>query len=305
MNRILILFFGTLALVSAAYSAGPLRVLYFTKSSGFEHSVVKWTDGKPGASHSEKVLSGLASKYDLVFTFSKDGSLFAPEYLAQFDVIMFYTSGDLTHAGTDGHPAMTPAGKQALLDAVEKHGRGYVGIHAASDSFHTGESGGGNRRDRSNRYKLHGEASDPFVKFQGGEFINHGPQQVAKAYVIDPHFPGCGHLGDSFECMEEWYSLKDFAPDLHVLLVLETDGMEGTEYQRPDFPIAWARQHGRGRVWFNAMGHREDVWESERFQQMLIGGIEWAGKRVDADVTPKLDKAAPAANTIPPPRPEK
>jgi type 1 glutamine amidotransferase len=121
--------------------------------------------------------------------------------------------------------------------------------------------------------------------------------------VIDPHFPGCGALGDTFECQEEWYSLKDFAPALHALLVLETDGMQGTEYQRPDFPLAWARAHGQGRVWFNAMGHREDVWESERFQAMLIGGIAWAGGRVKADVTPNLPKVAPQANTIPPPRP--
>lgn len=286
----------------AADRPPPLRVLYFTKSAGFEHSVIKWAEGGAGSSYSEKVLTALAPRHNLVFTFSKDGSLFSQEYLAQFDVVMFYTSGDLGHPGTDGHPAMTAAGKQALLDAVAG-GKGYVGIHAASDSFHTGESGGGNPRERSNRYKLHGDASDPFVRFQGGEFINHGPQQVAKVHVVDAHFPGCGELGDTFECMEEWYSLKDFAPDLHALLVLETDGMQGTEYQRPDFPIAWVRTHGNGRVWFNAMGHREDVWDSERFQAMLVGGITWVGWRVRADASPNLERVAPAANTIPPPRP--
>jgi len=56
-------------------------------------------------------------------------------------------------------------------------------------------------------------------------------------------------------------------------------------------------------VWFNAMGHREEVWDSDRFQAMLVGGIGWAGGRTRADVRPNLDQVAPAANTLPPPRP--
>jgi len=302
LNKLSLLFITGVLLVVSASAAAPLRALYFTKSSGYEHSVIKWVEGK--ASYSEKILSTLAPIHDLAFTFSKDGSLFSPEYLANFDVVMFYTSGDLLSVGTDGHPAMTPAGKQALQDWVAS-GHGFIAIHAGSDTFHTGESGGGNPADRSNRYKLHGPASDPYVLMLGGEFINHGPQQVAKVSVIDPHFPGCGELPDSFECQEEWYSLKEFAPDLHVLLLLQTAGMQGNEYQRPPFPLAWARSFGKGRVWFNAMGHRDDVWASTRFQTMLVGGITWAGGRVNADVTPNLEQVAPAANTIPPPRPAK
>lgn len=298
-KRLLSLFIAGTALALSVSAATPLRVLYFTKSAGFEHSVVKQQNGQP--SYSEKILSTLAPKHDFAFTFSKDGSLFSPEYLARFDVVMFYTSGDLTSVGTDGQPAITPAGKKALLDWISS-GHGFIAIHAGSDTFHTGESGGGNPTDRANRYKLHGADSDPYVVMLGGEFINHGPQQVAKVSVIDPHFPGCGELHDSFECQEEWYSLKEFASNLHVLLRLETAGMQGTEYQRPPFPLAWARSFGSGRVWCNAMGHREDVWDSARFQAMLVGGIEWAGGRVPADIKPNLHTVAPSANTIPPPR---
>ena len=164
-------------------SAAPLRVLYFTKSAGWEHSAIKRTDGKP--SYSENVLSSLAAKHDLVFTFSKDGSLFSPEYLVNFDVIMFYTSGDLLSVGTDGQPAMTPAGKQALLDAVAA-GKGFVGVHSGSDTFHTNEHGGGNNPIRAPRFVNYGDKADPYIKLLGGEFIRHGAQQVAKAKVIDP-----------------------------------------------------------------------------------------------------------------------
>lgn len=289
---------GALALASST-SAAPLRVLYFTKSAGYEHSVISWKNGQP--SHSERILLELAPKHDLAFTFSKDGSLFSPEYLAQFDVVMFYTSGDLTNVGVDGHPAMTAAGKQALLDYVSG-GKGFIALHSGSDTFHTLESGGGNPTERGTRYKVYGEKADPFIRMVGGEFINHGPQQVAKVRVVDPKFPGCAELGDSWECMEEWYSLKEFAPDQHVLLVMLTAGTDGVDYQRPDFPLAWARPHGKGRVWYNAMGHREDIWEHPNFQAMLLGGIAWAGRRVDADVSPNIKLVAPGAATLPPQR---
>jgi type 1 glutamine amidotransferase len=281
---------------SSLMSAAPLRVLYFTKSSGYEHSAIKHVDGKP--SYSENVLTALAAKNDLVLTFSKDGSLFSPAYLAQFDVIMFYTTGDLLATGTDGQPAMTAAGKQALLDAIAG-GKGFVGLHAASDTFHTGESGGGNNPITGNRYKNNGDAADPYVKMLGGEFLKHNAQQVAKARVIDPAFPGCAALGEAIAVTEEWYSLKEFAPDLHVLLLMDTTGMQGSDYQRPSYPLAWAHPYGKGRVWFDAMGHREDVWDNPKFQAMLVGGIEWAGGRKSADVKPNLSEVAPGADTLP------
>lgn len=289
------LLIGLALMTISTLSAAPVRVLYFTKSSGYEHSAIKHVEGKP--SYSENVLTKLAGAHSFEFTFSKDGSKFSSEYLAQFDVIMFYTSGDLLSVGTDGNPAMTAAGKQALLDAIAG-GKGFVGVHSCSDTFHTGESGGGNNPRRLQRYKNYGEEVDPFLKLLGGEFIRHGPQQIATARVIDPSFPGFGEIGREIKVMEEWYTLKDFAPNNHVLLVLETKGMDGSDYARPDFPIAWARMNGKGRVAYNAMGHRDDVWDSAAFQSMLVGSINWAAGKMKADVTPNLDKVTPGHATL-------
>ncbi|ATC65248.1 hypothetical protein CMV30_15520 [Nibricoccus aquaticus] len=288
--------------LTLSINAAPLRVLYFTKSSGFEHSVVKRTDGQP--SYSEKILTKLGAEHDLAFTFTKDGSLFTFDYLANFDVLLFYTSGDLLSVGTDAQPAMTADGKQALLDAVSG-GKGFVGLHSCSDTFHTSEKAGVPSTDRLARFRHHGDASDPFIKMLGGEFIRHGPQQMARARVLSPKFPGMESLGDELHLHEEWYSLKEFAPDLHALLLLETNGMTGSDYQRPPFPIAWARAHGNGRVVFNALGHREDVWDNPQFQSMVLGAIRWSGKRLDADITPNLALVAPDHATLPPPPPEK
>lgn len=276
-----------------------MRVLYFTKSAGYEHDIVRHEGGVP--SHSERVLLELGAANDIDFVFSKDGSLFSPAYFGGFDAVMFFTGGDISSVGDDGHPAVRPAGKQALLDAIAD-GMGFLAVHSAGDTWHTLESGGGNPTYRHHRYRNHGDASDPYIRMLGGEFINHGEQQVATARIVDPRFPGFAGLGETFRLHEEWYSLKEFAADLHVLLVLETEGMDGVDYARPPFPLAWARRHGKGRVWFTGLAHRADTWDGAAFQAMLLGGLEWVGRRVDADIAPNLAAVAPEAHVFPPER---
>ncbi|MBT5900942.1 MAG: ThuA domain-containing protein [Opitutaceae bacterium] len=293
-----ILFLMVFAVVSTAET--PLKVLFFSKSSGWEHDVIK--RGPEGEmSYAEKILARVGSSHDMVFTFSKDGSKFSPRYLAEFDVMFFYASGNLTKRGTDGNPPMSQKGKEALLEWIAQGG-GFVAVHAGSDCFHTYEAFEKNppKDARGNRYRLNGEASDPYIKMLGGEFINHGPQQVATARVIDSDFPGYEGLATEVTVKEEWYSLKEFAPNNHLLLVMETAGMEGKEYDRPNYPLAWARPYGNGRVWFNAMGHREDVWDAEYFQNMLVGGIEWAGGKHKTELMENVLEESPQADVIPP-----
>jgi type 1 glutamine amidotransferase len=93
--------------------------------------------------------------------------------------------------------------------------------------------------------------------------------------------------------------LKNLATDMHAILVQDTSTMNGRSYQRPPFPSTWARMQGKGRVFYTSMGHREDVWTSAPFQSVLLGGLNWATGRVNADVTPNITKVAPEANTLP------
>ena len=284
--------FTLFLLVAVTASAAPKKILFFTKSSGFEHDVISWKKGQP--SFAEKILLDLGAKNGWEFTFSKDGSKFNPDYLAQFDAVFFYTTGDLCSEGTDKNPPMTPAGKQALFDYV-RGGKGFIGTHAATDTFHTANES----KKGPDRYANHGKDADPYACFIGGEFIIHGAQQVATNQVIDPKFPGFENVGDSFAFQEEWYSLKDFAPDDHALTVIDAPHMKGPMYDRPPYPNTWARKEGNGRVWYTAMGHREDVWTNPTFQQILVGGIKWALGEVSADVTPNIQTAAPGAYTNP------
>lgn len=285
----------------AAAPAKTKKILFFTKSSGFEHSVISWKKGRP--SWAEQQLLKIGEKNGWTFTFSKDGSLFSPEYLKGFDAVLFYTTGDLTTPGTDKEPPMSAAGKQALIDYV-KNGGAFAGTHSATDTFHTdGEADKG-----PERYLNHGEKADDYVRLIGAEFIKHGAQQSAKNTVINPKFPGFEKLGASFDLNEEWYSLKDFRDDIHVLLLQDAPAMKGAEYERPAYPSTWTRSEGKGRVFYTSMGHREDVWTNPVFQDVLTGGLSWAMGLTPAETPANIKTVAPGAwinPAFPQPAPKK
>jgi type 1 glutamine amidotransferase len=262
--------------VAGAQKKTP-KVLYFTRCAGFLHSVVR-RNGEE-LSYSEKLIVEAGKQHGVEVVCSKDGRVFDGD-LDQYDAIAFYTSGDLTKEVGEKTPPMTADGKKRLLDAVAA-GKGFVAFHAGNDSFHS-----------------RGDQIDPYIAMVGGEFLTHGSQQSAKMRVTSPKFPGVENLGESFEMLEEWYALKNFAKDLHVILVQETAGMKDGCYQRPPFPATWARKHGEGRVFYTSMGHREDVWTNKVFQDVVLGGFSWVLKNCDADVTPNIEQVAPKANQL-------
>jgi type 1 glutamine amidotransferase len=261
-------------------------VLFFTRSQGYEHSVIARKGNAP--SLAEEALQAWLSPLGIRVVASKDGGLFTTETLSSFDGFVFFTTGDLTKPGGDGNPPMSAEGKAAFLDLV-REGRGFVGIHSATDTFPSP----GARTDPAPPKEL-----DPYVAMLGGEFILHNAQQEARARVVDHAFPGMGGLGDALVWTEEWYSLRNFAKDLHVLLVMETEGMVGNTYERPPYPNTWARLDGKGRVFYTALGHREDVWSNPLFRDLLTGGILFALGMREAKIPPNLPEVTPKADAI-------
>ena len=282
--------------------AAPAKsVVVFTKSSGFEHDVVKRINGKP--SMVDDTITTLGDKHGFHVGVTKDGRIFEEKKFQDYSAVVFFTTGDLTTLGTDGKPPMSAEGKQKLLEAIRK-GMGFVGIHAAADTFHPEPD----PKDLSNRYIAHGEQQDPYLKMLGGEFITHGSDprlQDANLVVNDPKFPGLQGVSSPVSLKEEWYSLKDFQSDLHVILTLDTKGMHGACYERAPYPVTWARMYGRGRVFYTAIGDRPENWKNEFFLNLLAGGTRWAIGDVNANVQSNLKEAAPGNAEIPPKEPAK
>ena len=117
--------------IVGAQEAGP-RILLLTRSAGFEHSVIKHDD--TGTSHVERILKPLAQEMGATLECTKDAGKINAESLKNYDVVIFYTSGDLTQSGGDGQPAMAATGVEELLAWI-KAGGGFLGFHSATDSF--------------------------------------------------------------------------------------------------------------------------------------------------------------------------
>ena len=261
---------------ASAEDAKTRKLLFFTKSSGFEHSVIHRK--KPDdLSFAENLMMDWGKQWGFEVTATKDGSVFTPDGLAPFDIIMFYTTGHLDEPGTDKQPPMPRDGKQNLLKHIAS-GKGFLGLHCASDTFHS-----------------EGDRVDPYIEMLGGEFVTHGSQQDAKIIAADHNFGPIKGLEDFTE-KEEWYQLKNFAPDMHVILIQDTQSMKEQSYRdlKP-YPETWARMHGKGRVFYSSMGHREEVWQSEIFQKVLRGGLDWAAGNATAELTPNFNEATPGA----------
>lgn len=301
-------FLKTAALAGAATAlplelakASPKSLLVFTKSSGFEHDVVKRKDGKP--SILENAVTDMGTKHGFTVQTSKDGRIFDSAEFHGFQGLLFFTTGDLTEEGTDKNPPMSSAGKQRFLDAIHG-GMGFSGVHAATDTFHTAPDS----KDLSSRYLAYGEKSDPYIRMIGGEFIIHGSDprlQTTDLIVDDPKFPGLEGVVSPVSFMEEWYSMKDFQPDLHVILTIDTSKLKNACYERKSYPGAWARMHGKGRVFYTAIGDRSENWQNQFFLNHLAGGIRWSLGELNAAIAPNIKTVTPGYADIPPQNPKK
>lgn len=270
------------AALRAAPSARPAgkKVLFFTKSSGFQHDVINRQGGD--SSHAERILKQVGADHGYDVTCSKDGTLFDPDQIGEWDAFAFYTTGILTEPGTDAQPPMSAKGKEAFLGAIED-GKGFLGMHCATDTFHAPDGA---------------REPDAYTRMIGGEFAGHGPQHVAKLVVSDPAFPGVAPFGSEFEINDEWYAQKNQPDDLHVIIYHITEGMQGDDYKRPNYPQTWTRKHGRGKVFYTSMGHREDVWTNPKYQGLLIGGLNVVTGQAEADFTPNVSKVTPGFQTL-------
>jgi len=281
---------AALALGLGALAADGPRVLMFTKSAGFEHSVIKVENDQP--SHVETVVRPLIEGMGGSLVATKDGAYISAARLKDFDVVMFYTTEDLCLAECkDGSPPVGEDGMMALIDWV-KAGGGFVGYHCASDTWH---------RER-NQFS----PASPYLDMVGGEFRTHGAQFVGTLRVVDSAHPVMANVKDGWQVNDEWYLFSGLQDEtMHVLALLDPgeERAKQDKYQVPNYPVIWCSAPGEGRVLYNAMGHREDVWTNPEFQQLYVDVINWAaGKGPDgaepnwpAVVPGELDPATGAA----------
>ena len=232
--------------LGARAERGPERVLYFTYSAGYRHDVIPL---------SEAILTQLGRNSGAFeVTVTEDVSEFSSAKLERYAAVMFYTSGEIPMSG---------AQKTALLDFV-RSGRGFLGVHSATDTFYTWPD---------------------YLELIGGTFNGHPWHQGVTIEVADAADPVVAFLGNSLQLNDEIYQISDFDHrGSRVLLRLDRSsvdlGKAGVHQRFYGWPLAWKRFFGEGRVFYSALGHEASVWQDPRYQRILTNAILWSARRL-------------------------
>jgi len=269
-------------LLAASLQAAPKKLLVVTTTTGFRHSSIPTAEriiqqladssgeftvdfvhqppGKPtlpqGATDDQRAAYAAdEQKWEVALASALEK--LSPASLANYDGVAFVsTTGDLPIPDKDG-----------FLDWI-KAGHGFIGIHAASDTFHNWPG---------------------YIDMLGGEFRKHGRQVSVDCLNQDPANPATAGLPKVWTIQqEEIYQFNNYDPaKVHDLLILD----KHPETDAPGhYGVSWCKNYGDGRVFYTSLGHREDMWDadpglkdrknsveiSKAYQAHILGGIEWA-----------------------------
>ena len=162
--------------------------------------------------------------------------------------------------------------KADLLSFVKDEGKGFVAAHTATTAF---------------------LGWPEFGEMLGARYDGH-PWGSAAGTIIneDAAFPATRHFGAApFAFTDEFYQAKDYSREkLRVLLRLDVSKMPpNDEVHRTDgdFPLVWAKNYGKGRVFYSALGHAASTWDNRDVGQMYLEAIKWAMGLTEGDATPR------------------
>src|SRR5437773_5120338 len=174
---------------------------------------------------------------------------------------------------------LTAQQKSELLSFVRDEGKGFVAAHTGTTAFLKWPE---------------------FADMIGGQYDDH-PWGVTTAPVIteDPAFPATRHFPPVFTFTDESYQTKNFSREKsRVLLRLDMSKLPqntNVRIKNGDFPLAWAKMYGKGRVFYSSLGHDAKTWDNPDVYRMYFEAIKWALGMTDADITPRSMAAAPGA----------
>jgi type 1 glutamine amidotransferase len=301
MQRCFLFFSCTLLALLAAQSViaqeakQPARILMVTQSKGFKHGAVNRKEPQALAP-SERALTqiGVSSnlfRVDCTQDCEKD---FTIENLKNYDIVFFYTTGNL--------PIKEETLEYFYNDWLKQKGHGFIGAHSAADTYHNDKR---------------------YWDMLGGTFNGHpwGSGDTVTISVHDKTHPASKPWGDEFTIKDEIYRFKNWQPEkVRVLMSLnmaKTPDKLGGKFRneikkaldagKPEdakkieeqmakenyhVPILWVKNYGEGKVMHMSLGHNEAVWENETYQASLLGGIKWVLNHEPGDATPNPELSA-------------
>ena len=228
------------------------KLLVFSRTVGFRHQSI--ATGKVALSEMGKKTGAFEA------VISDDLANFEPGKIGEFDAILFLSTTQNVFKGADNEELL----QKSLMDFV-KGGKGFVGIHAATDTFYN--------------WPEYGE-------MMNGYFNGHPWRHNTKVHILPE--PGQeGHPlvamfdGEPVEFKEEIYEHKDPYDSDKVQMLLRLDPkksgkVRGIKRKDNDFGVAWARHWDEGRVFYCSLGHNHDMFWHPKVLRHYLAGIQWA-----------------------------
>ena len=117
----------------------------------------------------------------------------------------------------------------------------------------------------------------------GGQWVAHPGNDGVKyaIHIKDPDHPVTAGLKDFAVASEQYYMHVDPAVRVLATTTFPTPGASGPHEPNGFFemPQVWTKYYGKGRVFFNALGHHADVFAIPEAREMMRRGFNWAAKR--------------------------
>jgi len=159
------------------------------------------------------------------------------------------------------------AQKEELLSFV-REGKGFVAAHIALTAF---------------------DSWPEFLELIGARFDGHPINGPGIVINERPDFPASKHFPASFPFTDEFYQPKEHSREkIDVMLRLDLSKVPASPslHLNGDYPIAWAKMYGKGRVFYGSFAHSSDTWDNKDIQQMYLEAIKWSLGLSEAELKP-------------------
>ena len=151
---------------------------------------------------------------------------------------------------------MSPLETKGLISAIAR-GVGLAGCHGGlGDSF---------RDNTEYQYMV------------GGQFVKHPGGQVTYTVNIESeNDPITVGIKDFSLHTEQYYMHID--PNLEVLASTKFSGIHDSWIKGAVVPVVWKKLYGKGRVFYNSIGHSKETFEIPEVWTLIKRGVVWAAQ---------------------------
>jgi type 1 glutamine amidotransferase len=228
------------------------NVLLFTKTVGFHHVSIH---------EGVEAIRNMGERHHFNFDWHVDAKQFNERKLEKYQAVIYLNNtGDVINEE-----------QQKAMEDFIRSGKGFVGIHSASDTEYDWEW---------------------YTKMVGRMFKIHPKIQTAKLRVVDKKFPGMETTPDARVWTDEWYQYgEEKIDDLQYLITVDEKSFDpkvkwgdNVGEGMGDFhPLVWYHNYDGGRAYYTGLGHVPSTYSDPVFLDQLAGAIWWAatGKGIE------------------------